>query len=86
MQKQRGSRVAVAVAEAGSCSSHSTSSLGMSMCCTGSLKKKKKDHNEVSPPTCQNGYYEKTTSLAEDAEKRKPYTVDTNTKWYRPYG
>ena len=43
-------------------------------------------HNEVSPYTCQNGYYQrdnKEPSVGKDVEKREPScTVGRNVNWY----
>ena len=41
------------------------------------------NHNEVSPNTYQNGYYQKDKSIGEDVEKREPwFTVGGNVNWY----
>ena len=46
--------------------------------------------NEISPHTCQNGYYQKSqqiTSVGEDVEKRAPwYTIGGNVNWCSHYG
>ena len=42
------------------------------------------NHNEISPHTCQNDFYQKEiTSVGEDVEKREPLcTVGGNVNWY----
>ena len=49
-----------------------------------------KNHNEISPLICQNGYYQKDKEIRivdEDVEKREPLcTVGGNINWYSHYG
>ena len=48
-----------------------------------------KNHNEIAPHTCQNGYQKslQITNAGEDAEKKKPlYTADENINWCSHYG
>ena len=45
------------------------------------------NHNEISPPTCQNGYQQNTTSTGKDEEKREhSCTVGGNVNWCSHYG
>jgi len=52
-----------------------------------SLQKKK--HSEISPQTCENGYYKKRqeiTNVGKEVEKGKSSSTVENVNWYDHYG